>query len=86
MESPMAAALGPIWAFSVPTIRPDNPDLLLADVGYAHYTTEALTPQAALNKAQVALDRLYGPGRWAAAQAVVLTKGANRIIVERVGE
>jgi hypothetical protein len=82
MEQAVAAALGLIWEFSVP-IDPQSCGMD-RHVGYFSHAVTAVTPQAALNVAQTKLDRLYGPGRWAAAQAVVLTRSANRIIVERV--
>lgn len=75
---PLVAAADMTWEFSVPV-----DGALGIDGRYARHEIQALTPQAALNVAQVEIDTIYGPGRFRAAQAVVLTQGTNRIIVER---
>jgi hypothetical protein len=69
------------WQFSVPR----EEKALGRNRHYDDHDVRAITPQAALNLAQAKIDSTYGPGRWSASQAVVLTTGPNRIIVERVG-
>lgn len=67
------------WQFAVPV-----GSTLARDRLVANYTVTAVNPAAALVKAQVQLDGVYGPGKWLAAKAVMESGKPNRIVVEKV--